>query len=267
MIKRSRVQGAAWGNGKSIDKVRTGNDNISVKRESTVVNVQPGMVLLRSALDIELQKWLIGVAFEIGRTTEINSEGFYVDDPKHGHFVLNQGTRGRVIKSAGEFPAQFNEVCLQMLEKACSADSTLPKMEPNTVLINYYNERAHFKWHKDSEDPDLINLNQGKPIISFSIGLSAEFCYKSRYEDEKHNSLCLNSGDVLIFGGPSRMIVHSIQQIHSRTMPGPLLSSVMRSGRLNITVRDIGRGHLDKSQFPKYRVIYDNVNGNDTQDE
>jgi hypothetical protein len=30
----------------------------------------------------------------------------------------------------------------------------------------------------------------------------------------------------------------------------------MHTGRLNITIRDIGRGRIDKSQFPAYRVIY-----------
>jgi len=150
-----------------------------------------------------------------------------------------------------------------MLEKARSSDSTLPTMDPNTALLNYYNEKAHFKWHKDSEDPNLIKLNQGKPIISFSIGLSAEFCYKQNYDDLDHKSLRLDSGDVIVFGGPSRMIVHSVNKIYGRTMPGPLISSTMRSGRLNITVRDIGTGILDKTQFPKYRVIY----GTESEDE
>jgi len=257
MQQRSRVQGAAWG---SVQKTRNHNTTQTTTTptiiEPKIVNVQAGLVLLKNQLEIETQKWLIDVAFGVGLATDKNKEGFYVEN--NGRFILNQGTRGRVIKSIQDFPVQFTDLCLRMLDIACAADSTLPRLEPNTVLLNYYNEKAYFKWHKDSEDPDLIKTNKGKPIISFSVGMTAEFLYKVNYEDEKHNTILLSSGDVLVFGGPSRMIVHCINQIYSKTMPGPLLSSTMRSGRLNITVRDIGKGHIDKSQFPKYRVVYNN---------
>eukprot|EP01125_Pyxidicula_operculata_P004770 TRINITY_DN1782_c0_g1_i4.p1 TRINITY_DN1782_c0_g1~~TRINITY_DN1782_c0_g1_i4.p1 ORF type:complete len:148 (-),score=18.88 TRINITY_DN1782_c0_g1_i4:27-470(-) len=135
-------------------------------------------------------------------------------------------------------------------------------MTPSTVLINYYNEKAHFKWHRDSEDPELIKMKAGKPIISLSIGLSCIFSYKNNYEEKEHNNIQLNSGDILLFGGASRMIVHSVQQIIGKTMPAPLIGS-LRSGRLNITVRDIGRGKIDKSLFPAYRVLYDGGNDED----
>jgi hypothetical protein len=67
------------------------------------------------------------------------------------------------------------------------------------------------------------------------------------------------------------MIVHSVTII-PRTMPVSLMydrrpfllflffhsfRKEMTNGRLNITVRDIGRGWIDSSQFPAYRVIYD----------
>jgi len=39
-------------------------------------------------------------------------------------------------------------------------------------------------------------------------------------------------------------------------MPG-YLRQVLRPGRLNITFRDVRNGHLDTTQFPKYRVTYE----------
>eukprot|EP01124_Arcella_intermedia_P034090 TRINITY_DN8386_c0_g1_i1.p1 TRINITY_DN8386_c0_g1~~TRINITY_DN8386_c0_g1_i1.p1 ORF type:complete len:185 (+),score=35.75 TRINITY_DN8386_c0_g1_i1:554-1108(+) len=180
--------------------------------------------------------------------------------------VLNQGSRGRVIKDASIFPDKFVTLCQHYLQRAREIDKSLPSMTPNTILINYYNEKASFKWHKDSEDPNLIKTRQGKPIISLSIGQSAHFAYKNRYEDKEFETIRLNSGDVLIFGGPSRMIVHSVTEIIGRTLPAPIISN-MRSGRLNITVRDIGIGKIDRSQFPAYRVIYDTPEGQNKEDE
>ena len=45
-------------------------------------------------------------------------------------------------------------------------DPTLPPNDVNTLLINFYNPGATFKWHKDSEDPNLIREGKGKPIVS-----------------------------------------------------------------------------------------------------
>lgn len=96
----------------------------------------------------------------------------------------------------------------------------------------------------------------------YSAGLSADFAYKRHFEDERHETVRLNSGDVLLFGGPSRMIVHSVTRVIPKTMPG-VMRGRMLHGRLNITVRDIGRGVIDTSMFPAYRVTYDDVASSD----
>jgi hypothetical protein len=50
-------------------------------------------------------------------------------------------------------------------------------------------ENADFKWHKDSEDPQLVERKEGKTIVSFTVGLSAEFGFKHRFEDENHSTV------------------------------------------------------------------------------
>ena len=62
----------------------------------------------------------------------------------------------------------------------------------------------------------------------------------------------------MLFGGPARMIVHSVTRVIPKTMPS-MMRGKMLHGRLNVTVRDIGRGVIDTSMFPAYRVSYDNV--------
>jgi alkylated DNA repair dioxygenase AlkB len=45
----------------------------------------------------------------------------------------------------------------------------------------------------------------------------------------------LNSGDVLVFGGPARLMLHAVTKIHPRTAPRGL--KMPQAGRLNLTFR------------------------------
>lgn len=225
------------------------------------IKVRDGIVVLRNFLDVETQRWLAEICFSMGDEAsgaQTGTTGFYQlkkSDKGNGMFKLNMGTRGRMIDSTSSFPPRFAELCVQCLRAAQEVDDTMPDMEPNTNLINFYKPDANFKWHKDSENPQLVKVGKGKPVVSFSIGLSCDFGYKDHYESEEHETVRLDSGDVFIFGGRSRMIVHSVLRVIPHTMPG-YMRKHMREGRLNITFREVD-GYLDPTQFPRYRVTYD----------
>ena len=242
-----------------------------------------GLVVLRGALDLDAQTWLVRAAFEAGEANDAKgNRGFYErtrvsgatrdevderfsdederpsdDDATAAPSVLrlNQGTRGRVILPADAFPERLTELCMECVSLARAATDTMPGMNPTTVLVNFYKENAQFKWHRDSEDPAIAGLPSAPPIVSFTVGLSCDFAVKRRFEDETWMTIRLDSGDVLLFGGASRMLVHSVTRVVPRTMPARLRGEMLH-GRLNVTVRDIGRGVIDESQFPAYRVRY-----------
>ena len=46
----------------------------------------------------------------------------------------------------------------------------------------------------------------------------------------------LDSGDVLLFGGPARMLYHGVVKVHANHRPKEL---VMIPGRLNLTFREL----------------------------
>ena len=144
---------------------------------------------------------------------------------------------------------------MECVSLARAATDTMPGMNPTTVLVNFYKENAQFKWHRDSEDPLVAGTKSAPPIVSFTVGLSCDFAVKKRFEDETWMTIRLDSGDVLLFGGASRMLVHSVTRVVPRTMPTRLRGEMLY-GRLNVTIRDIGRGVIDESQFPAYRVRY-----------
>ena len=246
---------------------RGGEGGVSTPSPSAVEVLAPGLVVLRKALDLDAQAWLAAAAFDVGESRagdENQAGGFYTsvpgDNPGDAPVLrLNQGTRGRVILDADAFPPRLRNLCLECVALAAGATAShehpMPTMNPTTTLVNFYKEGASFKWHRDSEDPEVQRTNRAPPIVSFTVGLSCDFAYKRRFEDANHGVVRLDSGDVLLFGGPARMIVHSVLRVLPRTMP-PGLRGKMLHGRLNVTVRDIGRGVIDASAFPAYRVRY-----------
>lgn len=62
----------------------------------------------------------------MGRSKTADNDGFYSQGASG--MVLNQGTRGRVIKNAEEFPAKLRELCTTFVEKARVLDPTIPTM-------------------------------------------------------------------------------------------------------------------------------------------
>lgn len=76
------------------------------------------------------------------------------------------------------------------------------------------------------------------PVVSISIGDSAEFLYGDQRDVDKAERILLESGDVLIFGGKSRHIFHGVTSINPKTAPPALLDyTKLRPGRLNLTFR------------------------------
>jgi alkylated DNA repair dioxygenase AlkB len=77
-------------------------------------------------------------------------------------------------------------------------------------------------------------------VVSFSIGDSAEFLYGTERDIDKAEGIALESGDVLIFGGESRLIFHGISHVNPHTSPKWLIEDTgLRLGRLNLTFRQI----------------------------
>lgn len=87
-------------------------------------------------------------------------------------------------------------------------------------------------------DESRDSLRKGLPVVSFSVGDSAEFLYGDERDPEKAEKVVLESGDVLIFGGESRLVFHGVSYIIPNSAPRELLEATgLRPGRLNLTFR------------------------------
>ena len=201
----------------------------------------PGLVFMKNALNQEQQIWLAEYAVASGYN-EVN--GFWTTLPS-GERVLNNDTgRGRIYDTIQSFHHHdvVLSICNQVIQAAQSRDSKLPDMNPTHLLLLYYATQDGMYWHKDSDPNDGDNDH---PIVSISIGNSCSFGYKLMGRAEEY--ITLESGDILVWGGPNRMLLHCVESVQANTCPSYL---PIDNVRLNFTYRDapnvIGKESLYK---------------------
>ena len=96
----------------------------------------------------------------------------------------------------------------------------------DTVLINLYPIGRTLGWHVDVSE-DYRNLD--RDIISVSIGADADFHYANTPDNfisgtpaKEEKPLNLKSGDVVSFGGKSRLISHTVKNVTGSTDLGSI---------------------------------------------
>ena len=95
-----------------------------------------------------------------------------------------------------------------------------------------------FNIYIQDRDESRESLLKGLPVVSLSVGDSAEFLYGNQRNVDKAEKVLLESGDVLIFGGKSRHIFHSVASIIPKSAPRALYEETsLRPGRVNLTFR------------------------------
>jgi DNA oxidative demethylase len=100
---------------------------------------------------------------------------------------------------------------------------------PEACLVNFYDPSAKMGLHQDRDEADF-----DAPVLSISMGDACLFRIGGLKRDDKTVSLRLESGDVLIIGGNSRLAFHGVDKIYSGS--SPLLKN---GGRINLTLRRV----------------------------
>jgi alkylated DNA repair protein (DNA oxidative demethylase) len=77
--------------------------------------------------------------------------------------------------------------------------------EPDACLINRYVPGAKLSLHQDRDERQL-----GAPIVSVSLGLPAIFQFGGPQRADKPLRVPLRHGDVVVWGGPSRLRFHGV---------------------------------------------------------
>lgn len=128
-----------------------------------------------------------------------------------------------------EFPGWLVELGRAAVDEAYGAGAGYA---PDTALVNFYEGAAKMGMHQDKDEKSRA------PVVSLSIGDSCVFRFgNTRTRTRPYTDVELASGDLFVFGAPSRLAFHGVPKV----LPGTAdPASGMRAGRLNITLRETG---------------------------
>ena len=76
---------------------------------------------------------------------------------------------------------------------------------PDSCLINRYEPGTKLSLHRDEDERDLT-----APVVSVSLGLPATFLWGGLSRNERTRRIRLESGDVVVWGGPARLVYHGV---------------------------------------------------------
>lgn len=137
------------------------------------------------------------------------------------------------------FPGWLGELGRSAVRDAFGAPSPTAGSAPGATsppydiaLINFYDGDARMGMHRDSDE------TADDPVVSLSLGDTCVFRFgNTETRTKPYTDVELRSGDLFVFGGPSRLAYHGVPKVYPGTAPPEL----GLAGRLNITLRVSGR--------------------------
>ena len=118
-------------------------------------------------------------------------------------------------------PGEFLELAL-----CAAALGGFRDFAPDACLVNRYSPGSRLTAHRDADEQ-----NYAQPIVSVSMGLPASFAFYGLTRGGKGRTVPLADGDVLVWGGPSRLVYHAVRPIK------PGVHRVTGGFRYNLTFR------------------------------
>ncbi|MFG3321383.1 alpha-ketoglutarate-dependent dioxygenase AlkB family protein [Streptomyces sp. NPDC048171] len=128
------------------------------------------------------------------------------------------------------FPAWLGELGRGAVTDALGADAAADAAY-DIALVNFYDADARMGMHRDADE------RSDAPVVSLSLGDTCVFRFGNpETRTRPYTDVELRSGDLFVFGGPSRLAYHGVPRVHPGTAPPELGVT----GRLNITLRVSG---------------------------
>ena len=118
-------------------------------------------------------------------------------------------------------PPAFRELAAQ-----AAVAGSFENFAPDACLINRYAPGARMSLHQDKDELDFA-----APIVSVSLGLPAIFLFGGAKRADKPNRYRLEHGDVVVWGGPSRLLFHGVAPLADGE------HALMGRQRINLTFR------------------------------
>ncbi len=212
-------------------------DDLDAPALPTTQPLAPGAVLLRGFARPREELLLAGVEEVLARAPLrhlVTPGGFrmsvamsncgrlgWVSDLSGYRYDANDPDSGRPWPA---MPAVFLE-----LAAAAARAGGFEGFAPDACLINRYEPGTRLSLHQDRDEG-----NYDWPIVSVSLGLPAVFLFGGPKRSDKAQRVPLAHGDVVVWGGPSRLHYHGVLPVKEGEHP------LTGACRINLTFRKAG---------------------------
>jgi len=112
------------------------------------------------------------------------------------------------------------------VRKRAAATAGFNGFAPDACLINRYAPGTRLSLHQDRDEQDMR-----QPIVSVSLGLPAVFLFGGLARSDKPQRVALQHGDVVVWGGASRLAFHGVMPVADGVHPAT------GECRINLTFR------------------------------
>lgn len=126
---------------------------------------------------------------------------------------------------------------LQRLGAAACAATGFEPVAYDAAIVNLYEPGAKLGLHQDKiEGAEVIRA--GSPVVTVSLGDTCVFRFGNTERPSRpYHDVQLASGDLFVFGGPSRLSFHGVPKVYGGTGP----TDLGIDGRVSITLRQSGQ--------------------------
>jgi alkylated DNA repair protein (DNA oxidative demethylase) len=107
-----------------------------------------------------------------------------------------------------------------------ASEAGYPDFDPDSCLVNRYEPGTRLSLHQDKDECDF-----SQPIVSVALGLPATFQFGGQKRTDATAKYILHHGDVVVWGGPSRLRYHGVAPLKEGEHP------VLGRCRINLTFR------------------------------
>ncbi|MFI4953489.1 MAG: DNA oxidative demethylase AlkB [Burkholderiales bacterium] len=112
------------------------------------------------------------------------------------------------------------------LARDAAAAAGFDSFVPDACLINRYEVGARLSLHQDKDERDFE-----QPIVSVSLGVPAVFLFGGSKRSDKTLRVPVRHGDVIVWGGPSRLNYHGVLPLKAGH------HAALGGSRINLTLR------------------------------
>jgi len=149
--------------------------------------------------------------------TNCGRAGWVTDRKGYRYELVDPMTR----RAWPPIPRSFRDLAASAADAAGFAG-----FEPDACLINRYEPGTRLSLHRDENERDLT-----APIVSVSLGLPAVFLFGGNSRGDRPRRIALESGDVVVWGGPDRLVYHGVAPLAEGNDP------LTGQCRINLTFR------------------------------